>query len=317
MKHGRLRVVLAAVSCALASPAAAVGANQAVGVTNNVFTPAAVTVNQGDQVTWNNTQGFHNVRFDDDSYIQPPSAAFPPWTVSRTFTDVGTFRYYCDAHGDPGGIGMSGAVTVNAVAYPRPGGATPLRVPLVPEFSACTSPNNTHASPLDSGSCSPAAQQSSLLTIPTTGAGAGNARLRVIAGDTGTMADEADLEIISTITGVRRRSDGATYSGRTIFDTTVRLTDKANGASGLGSATVQDTRFSLPMDCVNGACGLSTTADSLVPGYVKEGKRAVVQVRSVNVMDVGADGGIGPPACAPNCGTGDEKVFLRQGVFAP
>jgi len=68
---------------------------------NNTFTPKAVTINAGDTVTWTNNSGFHNVHFDDNSFIQPASPAFPPWTVSRTFPSAGTFRYYCDAHGGP------------------------------------------------------------------------------------------------------------------------------------------------------------------------------------------------------------------------
>lgn len=86
------------------------------------FTPAAVTVSQGESVTWNNVGGFHNVRFDDNSFTQPVGTDPAPWTVSRTFTLVGTSRYYCEAHGAPGGQGMSGTVTVQAAgAPPGPG----------------------------------------------------------------------------------------------------------------------------------------------------------------------------------------------------
>ena len=96
-------------------------ANQTVTASSNPdeFTPAAVTVSQGESVTWNNVSGFHNVRFDDNSFTQPVGTDPAPWTVSRTFTVLGTFRYYCEAHGGQGGQGMSGTVTVQAT------GATP------------------------------------------------------------------------------------------------------------------------------------------------------------------------------------------------
>ena len=50
------------------------------------------------------------------------------------------------------------------VDYPRPGGATPLRVPLVPAYSACTNPNTTHVVPLAYQSCTPPVLESPLLT---------------------------------------------------------------------------------------------------------------------------------------------------------
>jgi hypothetical protein len=44
---------------------------------------------------------------------------------------------------------------------------------------------------------------------------------------------------------------------------------------------------------------------------------------SVNVTDEGPDQSIEPSSdpiglgCPPTCGSGDEKVFMRQGVFIP
>ena len=35
-----------------------------------------------------------------------------PSTYQYTFNTVGTFDYYCSAHGGPNGVGMSGIVTV-------------------------------------------------------------------------------------------------------------------------------------------------------------------------------------------------------------
>src|SRR3954463_1178858 len=97
----------------LAAPAQA--ADQTISATpSNRFIPPSVTVDLGDTVTWNNTGGFHNVAFDSDTFVQPNPASGSPWSVSRTFTKPGTFRFYCQVHGGPNGLGMSGAVTVNA-----------------------------------------------------------------------------------------------------------------------------------------------------------------------------------------------------------
>jgi plastocyanin len=107
-------------------PAPAFAADQTVtGTPDNKFVPDPVTVTVGDKVTWNNGGGAHNVHFDDNSFVEPPMVDSTAWSVSRTFTATGSFRYYCDLHGAQGGFGMSGTVTVNAAP-----GTTPL--PLVP-----------------------------------------------------------------------------------------------------------------------------------------------------------------------------------------
>jgi plastocyanin len=100
----------------------ALAANQTVTAdSSNQFKLASVTVNQGEMVTWNSTGDFHNVHFDDNSYVHPPTPQPVPWTASRTFNSAGTFGYYCEAHGGAGGVGMSGTVVVNASG----GGASP------------------------------------------------------------------------------------------------------------------------------------------------------------------------------------------------
>jgi plastocyanin len=94
------------------------------------FTPRDVTIGQGETVTWTNNQGTHNVVFDGS---QPAFPASPPnanvWPYTRPFDTPGTFRYYCQPHGGPGGVGMSGTVTVTGAApppgTPPPGGGTP------------------------------------------------------------------------------------------------------------------------------------------------------------------------------------------------
>jgi plastocyanin len=122
----RLRWVLsllAAGSTVTVIPALA--ADQTVTATSSdQFTPVNVTVSQGEKVTWTNAGGDHNVKFDDGSFEQPASPNSSNWTVSRTFNGPGTFRYYCEAHGGPGGAGMSGTVEVQTTG-PTPGAPSP------------------------------------------------------------------------------------------------------------------------------------------------------------------------------------------------
>lgn len=75
------------------------------------FTPAQVTINVGDSVQWVNEGGFHNVIADDGSFTSGDPST-DAWTYTFTFNTPGTFRYYCEVHGDPGGIGMSGTIIV-------------------------------------------------------------------------------------------------------------------------------------------------------------------------------------------------------------
>ncbi len=219
-------------------------------------------------------------------------------------------------------------VAFTAANYPRPGGGTPLRVPFVPAFAQCTSPNSFHVAPALGGgsqdsSCDPPVRESALLTTSSVGAGQGSARLDVVVGNPATTADEADLKIASTLTDVRNVSDGSDYTGRVLLSSQLRITDRSNGSFETTPATTADTSFSVPILCVatggaNGAnCTITTTADTLVPGFAKEGARAAIAALQMHVKDAGADGNVLTATCPPTCGTGDEFTYLRQGVFAP
>jgi hypothetical protein len=203
-----------------------------------------------------------------------------------------------------------------------------VRVPLVPEMTACTAPNTQHVAPLAFGSCTPAQPQSSLLTTSSSGRGSGFARLDAVTGDPGTAADEADLGITASMSDVLT-SAGADYAGQVLLTTDMRLTDRLNGGTGDVPGTAKDFSFSLPVDCVStpssaagSTCSVSTTAETLVPGFATEGARTVMSAFSIAVRDLGPDGSLAPSVspgldCPPICGSGDEQVFLRQGVFAP
>jgi plastocyanin len=111
----------------LGAAAEALAADQTVSATSSdTFSPADVTVTQGEQVTFQNTGGLHNVHFDNGSVDYPASPSTSAWKTAVTLDQVGDFRFYCEQHGGPGGSGMSGIVHVLA---PPPGGGPPQQEP--------------------------------------------------------------------------------------------------------------------------------------------------------------------------------------------
>jgi plastocyanin len=85
-------------------------------VGSNFFSPSVVPIQPGDTVVWQRVSGSHNMAADDNSFRlgQGPNGDVGiGWTtVSRTFTETGTFGYYCQLHGGPGGVDMAGTITV-------------------------------------------------------------------------------------------------------------------------------------------------------------------------------------------------------------
>jgi plastocyanin len=85
------------------------------GAAGNQFQPENLTVATGGSVNWFWPEGSagHNIVPDDGD--SPPSSGalegWPMWHVFR-FPTPGVYRYYCAAHGGPGGVGMSGTITV-------------------------------------------------------------------------------------------------------------------------------------------------------------------------------------------------------------
>lgn len=141
----RLTMLLALLLIALLSLTGVAGAESPGGVvdvevTNFTYTPINVQITAGETVSWTNMQGFHNVVADDGSFDSGP-AANPPWNFQHTFNTPGSYPYYCSIHGAPGGIGMSGTVTVEPtnplvrsvaiILVPRPIGTFHLIIGLV------------------------------------------------------------------------------------------------------------------------------------------------------------------------------------------
>jgi uncharacterized repeat protein (TIGR01451 family) len=207
--------------------------------------------------------------------------------------------------------------------YPRPAGATPLRVPLVIAYNQCTSPNRVHGPPLASTSCAPPPQSSQHLTVGTPDANGraaqslGFARLAVRPGDPDTSANEADVDAQLRITDVRRKADLTDYSGEIQATFQVRITDRNNSVSGPGTqaGTVVDIPFPVTAACavtpdpaVGSTCEIETTFNAIVPAGIRERKRAIWALGKVEVFDGGGDGVV---ATLPN------TRFAAQGIFVP
>jgi hypothetical protein len=231
------------------------------------------------------------------------------------------------------GICALGVLVLSQVAdatHVRPKGATPMRVPLVPAFNQCTSPNRTHGSPLAFPSCNPPVQSSNFLTVGTpdaNGAGANSMGFLLVRVK---ETDPQDIFWTLTITDVRCRpatsasvcgspnsAGGPDYAGQIQANMTVRLTDHYNGPSLTEAATVQDFPNPIQAPCastsdpsVGSTCSVSfcTVVCFDPPRNDIGGQRSVVEFGQIYVFDGGPDGQVA---------TKDNTVFMRQGAFVP
>ncbi len=205
--------------------------------------------------------------------------------------------------------------------HPRPKGASPFSVPLVPSFKECTAANRNHGPPLAYPSCGPPQQSSDYLTVGTPDANGrsagstGNLKLSTVVGNTGTTADEADVKVKFNMTDIRKRSDLSDYTGelRIAFD--IQGTDTSNGPTLGDSATMSGVPLGYTLPCtgtasasIGSTCSLTTTADAVAPGTVLEGRRSVWELGPIRVRDGGSDGLI---STLPN------TTFARQGILVP
>lgn len=217
-----------------------------------------------------------------------------------------------------------------APGYPRPAGATPIRASLVPAYQECSTPTRVHGPPLAFASCNPPAQRSAHLTVGTpdaNGAAAtsiGFVRYGAVVGMPG-LPEDSDVSIAFSLTDVRCRiaivtcAGGALsdYTGEVEVTTGMRVTDRNNAPSpggGSEAATVTDGPLAFVAPCTVTAaaagaiCSLTTSANALSPGLVRDGKRMLIAMSQMQVHDGGADGLV---ASTPNA------VLAVQGIFVP
>ena len=233
-----------------------------------------------------------------------------------------------------GALGLFMLASVAGASHPRPKGATPLRVTLVPAYQACTTPNRTHGPPLAFPSCNPPVQTSTAITVGSPDANGapanseGFVKLDVQVGIPG-PPDDSDVLITSTGTDVRCKAgttacgsanaaDGADYTGGLQGNATIRISDHFNAiAAGGGTdpATVVDIPYPINATCaatasntIGSTCSANTSANAAVPGAVKDGKRAVVEIGQIQISDGGPDGIVG---------TSPNTLYAVQGIFIP
>jgi plastocyanin len=94
------------------SAAAGQASSATVQVVDNAFQPKQVEMDAGGTVVWQQTGELpHTVTADDGSFDSGEMGQGD--TFSHTFPAPGTYPYYCEFHGAPGGQGMSGVVVVS------------------------------------------------------------------------------------------------------------------------------------------------------------------------------------------------------------
>lgn len=89
----------------------AAGGSVSVDIRGFAFDPSPLRIKVGTTVTWENKDSApHNVIADNGAFKS--GTLREDGKFSFTFTQAGTYPYYCSFHGGPGGQGMSGQVIV-------------------------------------------------------------------------------------------------------------------------------------------------------------------------------------------------------------
>lgn len=76
------------------------------------FSPKSLTVKKGTTVKWTNSDSDEHTVTSDDGTSFKSASLTQGASFSFTFEQTGTYPYYCEFHGDRGGQGMAGTVTV-------------------------------------------------------------------------------------------------------------------------------------------------------------------------------------------------------------
>jgi plastocyanin len=113
MRTITLYLVVATLALCLALPATASAQNgPSVSVQDEFFAPAQAQITTGDTLTWSQDGAEqHTITADDGSFDS--GILNPGDTFAQMFDAPGTYAYYCQIHGAPGGVGMAGLVNVS------------------------------------------------------------------------------------------------------------------------------------------------------------------------------------------------------------
>jgi hypothetical protein len=216
--------------------------------------------------------------------------------------------------------------------HPRPKGATPITLSLVPFFTPCEVPDRTHGAPLAFPSCASASgprdTQPGTPDVNTAVAKQiGRVRFDALPGPPG-PPESSDVYTALNISDVRcvggnagpcpsaNANGGPDYPGEFQYSFSVRLSDNDNSDNGTSHpVTVSDFPFSVVGQCqpsadlsIGATCEVATTFNAVLPGAVKETQRTIWEIGAVTVIDGGADQKIQ---------TADNFPFAVQGIFIP
>ena len=229
--------------------------------------------------------------------------------------------------------------------YARPVGASPARLPFVPAYKPCTTPNTTHRG-FNQPSCYGPKPESNWLTVGTpdyNGAGANSSGyVRISAFCNGgavgevppcltTPGDQLDGKIVLTMSDVRCQgvSTGCTgaladYTALLWFFADFRVTDKNNGPTGVGPSANGTMELSVdfgvpctatPATGVGATCSITTSIDAVLGSNtaIAEQKRGIWELggnafdRNIRLYDGGSNGTYNP----------GDTVFATAGLFFP
>ena len=145
-------------------------AEQTVRMADDTFMPKTLTIPVGTRVTWPNA-GRRPHTSTSDTNVWDSGNVNPGGSFSFTFTQAGTFPYYCKIHGIPG-LGMVGTIVVTAAQ----GEPTPTSAPATPTpTTAAVAPTPTTeaaapAAPEDPPAPRPAPAPEPAAALPQTAA---------------------------------------------------------------------------------------------------------------------------------------------------
>jgi plastocyanin len=95
----------------LSAPTVFAQADATINMNSDTFDQPQVQIAAGQTVVWNNPSArVHTVTADGGSFDSGDVASGGQFSME--FDTPGTYAYYCQYHGDVGGVGMSGVIVV-------------------------------------------------------------------------------------------------------------------------------------------------------------------------------------------------------------
>ncbi len=111
--------------------------DQTVKMVDFAFEPTTLTVPVGAAVTFPNVGKAPHTATSDTGVFDTGNVNAGETPKPITFSEAGTYPYYCKYHGGPGGVGMAGTIVVTAAqAQPQPAATTAPAAPAAPAAQA-------------------------------------------------------------------------------------------------------------------------------------------------------------------------------------